>query len=224
MRKTLMTVGIIYCAFFLLSIFLIPQIDPEHKFLFVTTSIRIAGSILLAILSYRYATSMNRSPILWAVGAFLFPFIIPIVLCFIHQPSTPSTIVEHAPTSPMPGEFSKTLPIFSESHPSDVKSTPPKTVRSGSSRFDQLVEELITIGRTDGFISDDPGGKFNDVMRHQRAIEIGALLHQEGKLDLMVEAFKVVAATIGEERTSGLRFTWQGIGGQWDPYYVTTLI
>jgi hypothetical protein len=97
-------------------------------------------------------------------------------------------------------------------------------VSDSSLSIDQLSEELINIGITDGFISNNPGGKFNNEMRNFRAIEIGEIIHRRGKLDLMVKVYKKVAGRVGEERSSGLRFAWQGIGGQWDPYYVTTLL
>ena len=97
-------------------------------------------------------------------------------------------------------------------------------VSNGNSSTDQLIEELVKIGIEDGFISEKPGGKFNGSMRHIRAIEIGEILHSRGNFDLMLESFKLVRIKVDPEKMMGLRFAWQGIGGQWDPYYVTTLL
>lgn len=78
-----------------------------------------------------------------------------------------------------------------------------------------LTAELINIGRSDGFLSLKPGGKFGEDMRHMRAREIGSQLDQIGGFELMqavaleVTGFLDPASGRGRE----LEVAWNGIGG-----------
>ncbi len=58
---------------------------------------------------------------------------------------------------------------------------------------DRLVAELIQIGRTDGYVSMTPGGKFNEKCNHVRACEIGEALNKRGGTDLMLAAHTELA-------------------------------
>ena len=101
MRTRLMTIGVIYSVFFVLSTVFLPSFDPGHKkaIFFIVPFIQIAGSVVLAILSYRYAASIGRGAIIWALGAFLFPFIIPLILCFLSRPYGISAVSERETAS-----------------------------------------------------------------------------------------------------------------------------
>ena len=81
--------------------------------------------------------------------------------------------------------------------------------------MDRLVAELIQIGRTDGYLSNTPGGSFNEYRQHIRAREIGEALNERGGMDMMRAAcYRVRAALPGEARS--LESAWGGIG-RWLP-------
>jgi hypothetical protein len=98
-----------------------------------------------------------------------------------------------------------------------------------------LRDELLEIGVTDGFLSQQPGGrKFDAYNRHARAREIGALIAKIGDRGvfkangLPLEADRLMAVVIHEverkmpahRRATGLPFVWQGIHG-WTPPVAT---
>lgn len=99
-----------------------------------------------------------------------------------------------------------------------------EAVSDDALNIEQLTEELIKIGKNDGFITTEPKKKFDDQLRNIRAHEIGEKLYQRGGLELMLKVFRKTAQQVGDEQSSFLRFAWQGIGGKWDPHYVTTLL
>jgi hypothetical protein len=80
---------------------------------------------------------------------------------------------------------------------------------------DRLVAELMQIGRTDGYLSMQPGGKFNENCRHIRAREIGEALNKRGGMDLMQAAYYRVRAALPDEARS-LESAW-GYIGEWLP-------
>jgi len=55
-----------------------------------------------------------------------------------------------------------------------------------------LIEELMTIGKTEDFLSEHPGGAFNRKCRHKRAREIGDQLNEIGKYELMEFAYEKI--------------------------------
>ena len=67
---------------------------------------------------------------------------------------------------------------------------------------DQLVAELLTIGKMEGFLADEAGGKFDEDRRNIRALEIGERLSEIGGLDLMKKAWWRVEL---EKYRTGLR-------------------
>jgi Tetratricopeptide repeat len=93
-----------------------------------------------------------------------------------------------------------------------------------------LIDELVQIGLTDGFLATQPGRKFDKYNRHMRAREIGELIARIGKsgvfnadgrpleTDLLLElAVNAVQQKPGAHRTSScLPFAWRGIDG-WNP-------
>jgi hypothetical protein len=99
-----------------------------------------------------------------------------------------------------------------------------------------LIDELVRIGLTDGFLSTRPGGLFDDHNRHRRTREIGALIAKIGirgvfkaedrvlERDLLLEiVINAVQKKMGEHsRSTCLRFAWQGILG-WHPVVAITL-
>lgn len=77
---------------------------------------------------------------------------------------------------------------------------------------DRLIAELIAIGRRDGFLSMQPGGKFNQECRHIRAREIGERLNTVGGMSLMQTAGYRVADALGPIPARELEAAWVGIG------------
>jgi hypothetical protein len=92
------------------------------------------------------------------------------------------------------------------------------------SNMKHMVNELVQIGKTDGFLSTKPGGKFDENNRHIRAAQIGEKIFNQGGFQLMLEVCRAVYSQLGAQQATGLRFVWQGIGGEWDPYYVANLL
>lgn len=77
---------------------------------------------------------------------------------------------------------------------------------------DILIDDLINIGRSDGFMSVRAGGKFNQQCKHMRVLEIGIRLNQLGGLELMQVVFEKVRNSLGISETSTLNCAWDGIG------------
>jgi tetratricopeptide (TPR) repeat protein len=90
-----------------------------------------------------------------------------------------------------------------------------------------MTDELAQIGLTDGFLSTQPGGRFDDCHRHLRARQIGiyiVMMGQRGvfKVDgrviesdmLLGMVINKVCQMIGAHRHStGLQYAWEGIRG-----------
>jgi tetratricopeptide (TPR) repeat protein len=89
-----------------------------------------------------------------------------------------------------------------------------------------LIDELVRIGRGDGFLSMQPGGKFDDANRHARARAIGALIARIGRRGIfktggrplasslfMEIVIKNVAQKIADPRHAvSLKSAWSGLG------------
>ena len=79
---------------------------------------------------------------------------------------------------------------------------------------DSLVDELISIGQTSGFISD-PGGEYDKNGCHKRTREIGNLFNKVGNTPLMQAVWYRVAAVLGSEGGNSLEIAWGFIGDWW---------
>ena len=100
-----------------------------------------------------------------------------------------------------------------------------------------LIDELVQIGLTDGFLSTRPGGRFDEYNRHMRAREIGHLLVKIGQQgvfqadgqvlehDLLLgSVIKEVQKKMGHcSHSTTLKFAWQGIRG-WSPPVAKPLV
>ncbi len=75
-----------------------------------------------------------------------------------------------------------------------------------------LIEELMTIGKTEDFLSEHPGGAFNRQCRHKRAREIGELLNEIGKYELMEFVYEKIRKKLGNAIGDHLEFAWVSIG------------
>jgi hypothetical protein len=77
---------------------------------------------------------------------------------------------------------------------------------------ENLLAELLRIGKTDDFLSERPGAGFNAQSRHIRTREIGKRLDQIGGLELMEYANRHVRRKIGKQLSSHLEYAWSGVG------------
>ncbi|HEX9872035.1 MAG TPA: tetratricopeptide repeat protein [Candidatus Tectomicrobia bacterium] len=91
------------------------------------------------------------------------------------------------------------------------------------------INELVQIGDRDGFLSTQPGGKFDDANRHMRTRALGALIAKIGQhgifkvgnqplaSDLLMEiVINDVAQKMGNPRHAiSLKSAWSGIGGRY---------
>jgi len=80
--------------------------------------------------------------------------------------------------------------------------------------IDHIVDELTRIGSIDGFLSMQPGGRFNENRRHIRAREIGEELNKMGGLDLMKKVAYRVKSRLGSGLCGELERAW-GYIGEW---------
>lgn len=79
---------------------------------------------------------------------------------------------------------------------------------------ERLLEELVRIGKSDGFLSERPGASFNRECRNIRAREIGTRLDEIGGLALMEYANRFVRRKLGKNLSWHLEAAWKDIG-QW---------
>ena len=80
----------------------------------------------------------------------------------------------------------------------------------------RLLDELVKIGRTDDFLSLQPGGPFNIRCHHNRARQIGTRLDEIGSLELMTAARAFVKRKLKANLAEHLDYCWQNIG-EWKP-------
>ena len=99
-----------------------------------------------------------------------------------------------------------------------------------------LIDELVRIGFTDGFLSTQPSGQFDDHNRHMRTREIGTLIAAIGQRGVFEAGGQVLASDrllgivvsrvekkMGSHNNAAcLKFAWEGIGG-WCPAAVTAI-
>jgi len=78
--------------------------------------------------------------------------------------------------------------------------------------IEKFLNELMGIGQTDGYLSMQPGGKFNDKSRNIRAIEIGQGLNKIGGMDAMRLAGAAIRQFLGSAKARELEYCWDGIG------------
>ena len=79
-----------------------------------------------------------------------------------------------------------------------------------------LLDELVQIGKKEGFLSERPGGAFNAQCRQIRARDIGERLDELGGFDLMEFIYRRIKKKLGAELATHLEFSWAGIG-DWLP-------
>ncbi len=78
--------------------------------------------------------------------------------------------------------------------------------------MEQMVNELMDIGRGDGFLSLMAGGRFNEKKRNIRAIGIGKKLNEIGGMDAMRMGGEAVSRFLNATKGRELEVCWDGIG------------
>ncbi len=78
---------------------------------------------------------------------------------------------------------------------------------------ERLTQDLITIGNREDFLSERPGGAFDQNCRNVRAREIGQRFFDLGGIELMENRLKRVAKKGGKVAASHLEACWRSIGG-----------
>jgi hypothetical protein len=93
-----------------------------------------------------------------------------------------------------------------------VRKLPPQTRRE----VNNLLSELVRIGKLDDFLSLQPGSPFNSRCHHVRARKICERLNDLGGLDLMQAARVHVMRKLEPVLAEHLDYCWQDIG-DWQP-------
>jgi hypothetical protein len=82
--------------------------------------------------------------------------------------------------------------------------------------FNELLTELLKIGKSEDFLSEQPGGAYNGQCRHLRARAIGRRLDQMGGLSLMQAVRDRVRRKLGANLAAHLDYAWADVG-EWMP-------
>ena len=77
---------------------------------------------------------------------------------------------------------------------------------------ENLLAELIKIGKEVDFLSERPGQGFNSQSRNMRSIQIGRRLHDLGGLELMEYVRFKVKRKLKGQIASHLDYAWDGVG------------
>jgi hypothetical protein len=77
---------------------------------------------------------------------------------------------------------------------------------------ENLLKELIEIGKKDDFLSERPGQGFNSQCRNMRSIQIGRRLHEMGGLGLMEWMRFKIKRKLKDQLASHLDYAWDGVG------------
>jgi len=77
---------------------------------------------------------------------------------------------------------------------------------------EQLLAELLRIGKTDDFLAEHPGMGFNSQSRHIRTIQIGRRVNEIGGLALMEWMRFKVRRRLKAQLAAHLDYAWDGVG------------
>lgn len=78
--------------------------------------------------------------------------------------------------------------------------------------MEKMLNELMDIGRGDGYLSLTAGDRFNERKRNIRAIEIGERLNEIGGMDAMRMGGMAVSRFLDSTKGRELEVCWDGIG------------
>ena len=97
----------------------------------------------------------------------------------------------------------------------DIFSAPPYPSHA-KVEVNRLIEELVSIGKKEDFLSEHPGGSFNRKCRHIRTREIGTRLDEMGGYELMEYVTRKVKNKTSKTLAEHLEYAWAEIG-HWMP-------
>jgi hypothetical protein len=87
------------------------------------------------------------------------------------------------------------------------------TEKYASKNIDKEIRQLEEIGRTEGFLSLQPGGGFDDNSRNIEAVKLGKYLNKKtGKEGMEIAALRI-SISLGTVAGRELEAAWKGIGG-----------
>lgn len=75
-----------------------------------------------------------------------------------------------------------------------------------------LINKLVKIGKTDDFLSLQPGGPFDGQLHHREAKDIGRRVYQIGGLPLMMAVRMTIQNKMGPVMAEHLDHCWKGVG------------
>jgi hypothetical protein len=99
---------------------------------------------------------------------------------------------------------------------SSLFSRGPSVPKEHKAEVDGLIAELLKIGKSEDFLSEQPGGAYNGQCRHLRCRAIGRRLDQIGGLALMQGVRERVRQKLGANLAAHLDYAWTDVG-QWIP-------
>lgn len=76
----------------------------------------------------------------------------------------------------------------------------------------KMIDQLITIGKMDDFLSIAPGGPFDHQCHHRDAKNIGRRIHEIGGVPLMFAVRQTVKHKLKDVLAEHLDHCWKGIG------------
>jgi hypothetical protein len=155
----------------------------------------------------RYRENVGEEPRVWFSIGFLI-VIWPYVVYDIF-------LKEHLPAIRLPSFTSSQGPNALDFRSDEERKIERKAQRGDSlgKQADALVQELITIGLRESFLSVSPGGSFDSKCRNIRAREIGETLNRMGGINMMKAAGYRVAYRCQKPGASReLEYCWNGIG------------
>jgi hypothetical protein len=99
---------------------------------------------------------------------------------------------------------------------SDLLGKKPNVPREQREEVDKLIDELVSIGKRDDYLSEHAGGQFNAQCHNIRARAIGKRLNEIGELELLEYTRSRVKRKLGANMASHLDYAWSNIG-RWMP-------
>jgi hypothetical protein len=76
----------------------------------------------------------------------------------------------------------------------------------------KMFDDLVRIGRKEGFLSEHPGAGFNNQCRNIQARQIGQRLYDIGGVVLMDYIMRKIKHPLGKDLSSHLEYCWAEIG------------
>ena len=200
-RILLFVLGVLYLVLISIIIVSLEMNLPEKYFNFAGPLLGFTSLILIPT-AYWYAEDNDRSPALWGFLVFFAPVPMSLVLAFL-KPKDWGALNTNSKV--------EDTNILSEFQTAKEQENPyaDNVVTPSYSKSDKYLNELITIGSQEGFLSLEPGGNFNDDLHNKKARKIGEILYKKGGKELMQEVCSAVHVTLGPVKGKELEYAWK---------------